>query len=325
MEINQFPDSLPGPASGAITPAERRFKTVGIGPLGLRAAQLAYLGTQQLQWAILTAAEAEIFFTWWRDTLIQGGAWFTANWTSPAWPDGYTAQRRFITSLVWNHIPGGNWSVSGVVEIRLAKTDLSAPEVSECFLEAFDTGLDEYSITGGDAFAIVSSAYGPALQIAGGPITSFQSTADRDFPAFTFSTATFKVRLDSFPTGSNPDDGPFFDLRFDTDSVLLFDTSREQFFDGARRPYVGFNGSFVVAAPAALAVGVWHEATLRIVSPTTVTFTLKVVGGATLQVTTFTGVFTTLAADQFVFFDSFSFGGSDVKCGGTFDEIELCP
>lgn len=318
-----YPAGLPCPQTSTVTPAERRALSSADRPREARNIQRDRLDYERITWPPMTIAESDTLLTWWRTTLIYGGAWFVATWPLPR--GLVAAVRKLREQPKWQFVPGGFWRLSALCEVRGRGMEPATTQMCEGgYLENFDEGLAPYSI-GGDVFSIVSSTYGNALKVTGGAITAFTSTAERDITPFTFTSATFKVRLDAFPSGSNPDDGPFLDLRFDTDTVLLFDCSREQSFDGARRPYVLFDGDFVFAAPAALAVGVWHEATLEIVSPTTAEFTLKVVGGSVLQVTTFTGTFSTLQVDQIVFYDASSFGGSDVKCTATFDQIELCP
>jgi hypothetical protein len=324
MASVSYPAGLPRPQTSTVTPAERRALSNADRPREARNVQRDRLEYERITWPPMTIADCDTLLTWWRTTLIYGGAWFAATWPLPR--GLVSAVRKLREQPRWQFVPGGFWRLSALCEIRGRGVEPAASQMCEGgYLENFDEGLDPYTITGGDVFSIISSTYGNALKVTGGAITAFGSTADRIIPESTFTRASFKVRLDAFPSGSNPDDGPFLELDLATVPVFLFDTSREAFFDGARRPYVEFNGSFVPVAPAALAVGVWHNATLEIVSPTSVEFTLQVVGGAVLQVTTFTGTFSTLAADQILAYDTFSFGGSDVKCSATFDEIELCP
>lgn len=112
-----FPTSLPGPSTGPITPEERRAVSgVPGGPRQFAVRQRDFLGIQRVEW-LFRAAEAATFQTWWETDLLFGGAWFEANWPMP---NGFSilTVRRFLDAPQWVAVPGGNWRVSAVTEVR---------------------------------------------------------------------------------------------------------------------------------------------------------------------------------------------------------------
>jgi len=110
----EFPSTLPVPDPGAVKPTERRLVSALPGLQQVRRIQADYLATQEVSW-LLTPAEAEIMYEWWV-SILAGGLWFAADWPLPkGWA---VAVRRFIGELTWEHVPGGNWRVKGITEIR---------------------------------------------------------------------------------------------------------------------------------------------------------------------------------------------------------------
>jgi hypothetical protein len=117
MTVVSFPVNLPGPSVSTVDPAERRILSdVNGGPQQARSVQRDYLGTQRLEWKLLSATEAASFDAWWKSTLTDGGAWFSSTWPSP---QGWVALiRRFIGVPQWTHLPGGFWRVNAQVQVR---------------------------------------------------------------------------------------------------------------------------------------------------------------------------------------------------------------
>lgn len=112
-----YPLALPGPSLSAVTPAERRVSSdVTGGPQQFRGLQRDYLGTQQAEWGLLSAADALAFDAWWKSNLQYGGGWFASTWPAP---QGYGALvRRFIGAPQWSFIAGGFWRVTARFEVR---------------------------------------------------------------------------------------------------------------------------------------------------------------------------------------------------------------
>lgn len=89
------------------------------GPKQFRGLQRDYLATEKITWPPFTQSQSETFKAWWRDTLLRGGAWFTASWPSP---QGGTLHRRFLAPPQWQYIHAGTdkrmWRVSAECEVR---------------------------------------------------------------------------------------------------------------------------------------------------------------------------------------------------------------
>ena len=112
-----YPSTLPGPSVSAVTPTERRLLSDLTGaPQQARGLQRDYLATQHVEWAVLSASEAAMFYEWWKNTLTYGGAWFASTWPAP---QGWVSiARRFIGAPAWTNLPGGFWRVSAEVQVR---------------------------------------------------------------------------------------------------------------------------------------------------------------------------------------------------------------
>jgi len=109
-----YPSALPGPQTAPVQWAERRMLSALPGPRDARAMERDQRGTQDLSF-IFTAAEAAAFAAWYDADLIQGGAWFAANWPAP---NGTVRVRRFAAPPQWQFVPGGLWRVSAQCEVR---------------------------------------------------------------------------------------------------------------------------------------------------------------------------------------------------------------
>jgi len=111
----EFPATLPVPDPGTVKVTERRLVSTIPGFQQVRQIQGDYLATQEVSW-LLIPDEAEIMYDWWMNTITEGGLWFASDWPLPkGWA---VAVRRFTGPLKWDHVPGGNWRVSGLTEVR---------------------------------------------------------------------------------------------------------------------------------------------------------------------------------------------------------------
>ena len=118
--VVEYPESLPAPMGGKITPAERRLISSVAGRPNYRSAQRDYLGTREVSF-IYTPAQAEIFRDWWAKWLSRGAGWFVADW--PLLPQRIGNVFRFTKPPTWALEGGtingqGYWRVSATVEIR---------------------------------------------------------------------------------------------------------------------------------------------------------------------------------------------------------------
>lgn len=117
MGTLSYPSTLPGPSLSEVTPVDRRLMSdlSGAAPQS-RGIQRDYLGTQAVEWDILTPLEADLLNDWYSSVLVQGGAWFSSAWPTPqGWG---LLVRRFLGELAWSHVGAGHWRVSGKTLVR---------------------------------------------------------------------------------------------------------------------------------------------------------------------------------------------------------------
>ncbi len=114
MPAQTYPAGLPYPQSAPVQASERRLMTQGDGPRDSRPVQFDRLGQQQLQWTF-KFAHAAVFQAWWETDLVEGGAWFVANWPLPQGGDG---DRRFVGTPAWQLLPGYGWRVTATCALR---------------------------------------------------------------------------------------------------------------------------------------------------------------------------------------------------------------
>lgn len=112
-----YPATLPNLITAPVTPAERRLLSDVIGgPQQARGVQRDYLATRQVEWGPFTRAQAEEFERWWRETLVYGGAWFSATWVSPQGRVPLVYQ--FAAPPKWIYVADGIWRVSAPLHVR---------------------------------------------------------------------------------------------------------------------------------------------------------------------------------------------------------------
>ncbi len=111
-----YPTALRVPQTENVTPFERAQLSDADRPRDARALSLDRLAIVRATWAPLSPAEAEIFRTWWKDEIYEGGAWFNATWPLPQ--GMVPAVFRFIEQPRWRFVPGGRWRVEAVLEQR---------------------------------------------------------------------------------------------------------------------------------------------------------------------------------------------------------------
>lgn len=150
-----YPEALPDPQSAPIQSHERRLLSTIPGPRQSRALSRDRLASQRCTF-MFTLAQAETFAAWWKNTLVEGGAWFASDWPHQ---QGITAARKFIGVPKWgDYVPGELWPVSAEFEVR-GRGHLPGLPVYPCgVLCHFDT------MDGGE----VVSAIGPNFVPQGG-------------------------------------------------------------------------------------------------------------------------------------------------------------
>lgn len=111
----KYPEELPCPQVDTdIKPRERRYIS-DIGEVKkLRRFQSTFQAERKKISFIFTRAQAEEFRKWYKEDIIEGGAWFYADW-----PILHKEQRiayRFITRPVWEFLARGVYHVTASVE-----------------------------------------------------------------------------------------------------------------------------------------------------------------------------------------------------------------
>lgn len=118
--LSEYPETLPAPMVGVVTPTERR-KVGSIGGVqSFRTVQRDRHGARTYAFTF-TKEQAAIFRDWWAEWEQRGGGWFAANWPLP-WSRGPNVFR-FKNPPEWSLIGGGidgqgYWRASGSLEIR---------------------------------------------------------------------------------------------------------------------------------------------------------------------------------------------------------------
>jgi hypothetical protein len=202
---------------------------------------------------------------------------------------------------------------------------VTSAEVGDGVLESFDTWPTGWTLSGSVWMLVDGGIAGPAIQVVGGAVTAFASEAWRVANVSAFSTWSFKVRLDALPSGSNCDDAPFLEVRDSGGGrAFIFSAAREHFYDTLQRPHMAVLGGSFEAVGNQLPLGVWFDVACSIVSGVVgVTITNSTTGDL-FSTATLSGTYpATLESATLWLFDSWSYGGSDVKPTGSYDEIRL--
>lgn len=114
--VVRYPDDLPCPhADTDLTPRERRYIS-DIGEVKkLRRFQKTFQATRQNISFVFTPEQSRRFREWYKHEIIDGGAWFYADWPILHKEEGITY--RFVTRPVWEFLARGNYHVSATVEL----------------------------------------------------------------------------------------------------------------------------------------------------------------------------------------------------------------
>ena len=112
----KYPDDLPCPQIETdLQPRERRYIS-DIGQVKkLRRFQRDYQATRQNISFVFTPEQARDFQLWYKNDIVEGGAWFYADW--PILHKETGISYRFVTRPVWRVLALGNFHVSATVEL----------------------------------------------------------------------------------------------------------------------------------------------------------------------------------------------------------------
>lgn len=112
----RYPDTLPCPQIETdLQPRERRYLSDIGGVHTMRRFQRTFQATRQNISFVLSHDEARIWRDWYKLDIIEGGAWFYADW--PILHKETDICYRFVTRPVWRFLARGFFHVSATVEI----------------------------------------------------------------------------------------------------------------------------------------------------------------------------------------------------------------
>lgn len=235
---------------------------------------------------------------------------------------------RFRPTMPFASLDLGTGGQPPLIEVEFA----TAQTINETgFLEDFETSYpDDWNTETNESISLQSGGpWGKYLQIDGGVITAFGSSVWREVDAGAPITgASFKFRLDDpFVLGDNTDDAPFLELRdADDHRIWVFSGAREWFYDPTQSPFISFGdgGGTQALHPGPLATGVWYRCTLQITETNHCLVTLAIdSSGEVISSVDCSMAGETWAPVKLLIYDSWSYGGSNSKPGGSYDEIQL--
>ena len=112
----KYPEDLPCPQVDTdLTPRERRYIS-DVGEVKkLRRFQSTFQAERHRISFVFTRAQAAAFMEWYKEDIIEGGAWFYADW--PILHKEKRIAYRFVTRPVWDFLARGVYHVSATVEL----------------------------------------------------------------------------------------------------------------------------------------------------------------------------------------------------------------
>lgn len=111
-----YPASLPCPQTATVTPFDRGQRSNEDRPREARALSLDRLALVRATWPPMRHAEASRFYSFWKEELFDGGAWFNATWPLPQ--GKVPAVFKFAEQPRWRFVPGGLWQIEALLEQR---------------------------------------------------------------------------------------------------------------------------------------------------------------------------------------------------------------
>lgn len=111
-----YPATLPVPQTELVTPFNRAQYSDPDRPREARALSLDRLSLVRATWPPLSPTQAAVFQSFWREDLLDGGAWFNAEWPLPQ--GVVPSVFRFIQQPRWRFVPGGRWRIEALLERR---------------------------------------------------------------------------------------------------------------------------------------------------------------------------------------------------------------
>lgn len=124
MSALAWPSSLPMPIRAKHVPdVERAFRSDLPGAASYKTKARDYSGVEEVEF-LFDATMAATFYTFWRDTLLEGGVAFNCSW--PALKQGGLVVK-FLRAPVFKHVYNGAYRVTAVVLVRGASLPVQYP------------------------------------------------------------------------------------------------------------------------------------------------------------------------------------------------------
>lgn len=283
-----YPSTLPLPELSQHAPRVRAATSDLPGADSYSVREYDYGGEIEVEF-FFNAAQAPVFWSWWKTDLIRGGLWFNCSWPSIR-PGALVAQ--FVGPPVEKHLYDGAFRVTAKVQVRGAALPVVAPLV--CALEGSSlTGFTTVSGNGA-LYSLTSTPYGTGINCAS---QSTGTIAQIRKPLSAKACTTFKVKFQL--TALNSDDACALFLYDATGTGGLFGISprREIASEPASlgRAIVSLKqtstsavfSAYVGSAP--LANATWYELSIAILSGVATWLVTRLSDGAVIGSGTATG------------------------------------
>lgn len=183
-----FPRSLPCPQTETVTPFDRGQRSDDRRPREARALSLDRLALVRATWPPLSPEQAETFYSFWKEDLFDGGAWFNAIWPLPQ--GKVPAVFKFLEQPRWRFVPGGRWRVEALLEQRGRTLQVNEPTPVTPTVEI--AWRDPVNGGSGGALLRANSGVGDCSDFVGGGITTlYAGIVGYTAEAYTWSIASW--------------------------------------------------------------------------------------------------------------------------------------
>ena len=121
----RYPDELPCPqVDTTLTPRERRYISDVSEVKKMRTFQRGFQAKREHVSFVFSETQAEVFQRWYQESIIEGGAWFYADW--PLLHTEKDVCHRFVTRPVWKFLARGFFHVTATIEVYERKVGRTA-------------------------------------------------------------------------------------------------------------------------------------------------------------------------------------------------------
>lgn len=262
----QMPASIPRPSQWSLTRRSSiRSSTDEFdesAPIESRSVTSARRADVSVSWDLFDGKYA-IFRQFGKTDLLNWHRWFLM-WT-PGIPEDATRAVRFTSKPSVQSAGYRRFKVSGQLEVRDLRGDVSESSSSETWIETFDyaSPFPTYSVISGDPdIYTIQTVGGERVLNCASQDTTPVAVIRRSTPIL----AVRSMRVDFIIKALNPDDACTVGLGSDAGGVG-FSPMREDFFDALRRPTISISSKSIPVTPMgseALQLNKWYRLSVRI-------------------------------------------------------------